>query len=61
MEEYKCDKCGKTQKAVKRMLIARTPKVLVVHLKRFKVFPRKKKINDCIEFPLKCLDIGGYD
>ncbi|KRX08355.1 hypothetical protein PPERSA_03349 [Pseudocohnilembus persalinus] len=59
-ESYLCEKCKQRSKAQRKILISRTPKILVMHIKRFKLFPRKRKIKDYISFPLENLDIKNY-
>ncbi len=56
-DDYKCEKCKKKSKASKKFILYRTPQILVLHLKRFKIFPRKKKISDTIKFPIQNLNI----
>lgn len=51
-DTYRCEKCKKTTRAVKRVLVSRLPQVLVLHLKRFKSYPRQSKISDHIRFPV---------
>ena len=56
-DDYQCEKCKKKNRASKKLQLNRTPKILVLHLKRFKVFPRKQKLTETINFPLKKLDL----
>lgn len=51
-DSYKCEKCKINAKAVKRLTIHRCPKYLLITLKRFEVYPKKKKLRDIINFPL---------
>lgn len=55
--KYKCDKCCKLVKAVKRLSIRRAPNVLMIQLKRFD--QRARKDSRFIEFPSK-LDLCQY-
>ena len=57
---YYCDTCKRKSKAKRLIRISKTPKILVIHLKRFKMFPKKKKITDFISFPLNKFDISKY-
>ena len=57
LNEYKCNFCKKVVKSKKQMSIARSPKLLLIHFKRFKTYPRKQKISDKIEFPFERLDL----
>ncbi|KAL4474713.1 hypothetical protein ABPG72_002306 [Tetrahymena utriculariae] len=69
--EWYCSKCKRHVLASKQMEIYNTPKILIVHLKRFKSgnvrnFGRYyfesggKKINDLIDFPIENLDMTKY-
>jgi len=65
VEDYKCDKCKVTSKALKKMSIFQLPQKLIIQLKRFNsrnpssqnMFTRMigGKINDLIKFPLNNL------
>ncbi|KAL4463849.1 hypothetical protein ABPG74_005786 [Tetrahymena malaccensis] len=57
--EYKCEKCTKTSRAIKSCQLGKIPKYLVIHLKRFKMFPFKTKIKQQISYP-PILDISKY-
>ena len=59
-DTYKCEKCKRNSKALKKMRISQMPNILVLHLKRFKIYPRKKKINDYISFPVESLTLKKY-
>lgn len=49
---YYCDYCKKKERATKSIIISKTPKILLIHLKRFKLFPKKRiKLTDSIDFP----------
>ncbi|CAD8136451.1 unnamed protein product [Paramecium octaurelia] len=59
-DTWKCDKCKKSNKSVKRrMFISQTPKYLIIQFKRFTTFPTSQKINDSISYPEK-LDIQEF-
>ncbi|EAR83728.2 ubiquitin carboxyl-terminal hydrolase (macronuclear) [Tetrahymena thermophila SB210] len=69
--EWYCSKCKRHVLATKQMEIYNTPKILIIHLKRFKSgnvrnFGRYyfesggKKINDLIDFPIENLDMTKY-
>lgn len=57
INEYNCQFCKKKVKSVKNSYISKSPKILLIHLKRFKTYPRKQKISDKIEFPFERLDL----
>ena len=50
---YVCEKCKSKTKAIKRLFVSRFPKYLVIHLKRFQTFPKKRKLLDQINFPVE--------
>lgn len=60
VEEYQCEGCKKKMKAYKSMMISKEPKILVIHLKRFKIYPRKMKINDIIKYPVQDFTLKKY-
>lgn len=60
INEYYCQYCKKTGKSKKQMSISKSPKILLIHLKRFKTYPRKQKISDKIDFPFERLDLKKY-
>ncbi|EGR30259.1 ubiquitin carboxyl-terminal hydrolase family protein, putative [Ichthyophthirius multifiliis] len=41
--DYSCQKCNQKYKAIKKYFIGKSPIYLVMHLKRFQMFPNKKK------------------
>lgn len=51
-DTYRCEKCKRTTKAVKKMRISKLPNVAVLHLKRFRTYPKQKKISDHVSFPV---------
>ena len=52
-DNYFCEKCKCKSQAIKLFKITKLPKILVIHLKRFKSFPKKRKIHKKITFPIK--------
>ena len=55
---HKCEMCGLKNRAFKTGLLWRTPKVLIIHIKRFG-FNTRKLVNK-ISYPLYDLDLGTY-
>jgi ubiquitin C-terminal hydrolase len=59
-----CPSCKEHKRASKKMVISRLPRVLIVHLKRFKRVapdrPQFRKFADLITFPLEGLDMSPY-
>lgn len=56
-----CNKCKKNQRATTQMEIFSAPKVLIIHLKRFRNNRNiKTKINLKINYPLDGLDLKDY-
>ena len=56
-----CEKCKTHVEGIKKLEIYRAPKVLIIHLKRFKnVGYFREKINDPVIFPLKGMDISEF-
>ena len=52
-DSYVCEKCKSKSRAIKRLVVSKFPKYLVIHLKRFQTYPRKRKINESIAFSLE--------
>ncbi|KAL8167444.1 hypothetical protein V2J09_008943 [Rumex salicifolius] len=55
-DKFFCDKCCSLQEAQKRMKIKKPPRILVIHLKRFKYIEqlgRYKKLSYRVLFPLE--------
>lgn len=52
-----CENCKKKQKAMKKLEIYKTPKILIIQIKRFN---RIKKLETKVDFPIKNLDINKY-
>ena len=59
---YKCDLCGFKNKAFKTSLVWRTPKILIIHIKRFITNNNNKtqKLINNIKYPLYDLDLSNY-
>jgi len=66
-----CANCKSHKQAKKKMEIYKTPKILILHLKRFKTSKinsigtyyytsGSSKITNCVEFPLKELNLSNY-
>jgi ubiquitin carboxyl-terminal hydrolase 4/11 len=60
--EWYCNICKKHQRATKQMSLYKAPRILVIHLKRFKGSGsyNKSKITDRIDFPIEDLDLSNY-
>ncbi len=54
---YKCESCDKLTTATKTCKITNTPKILVIHLKRFEYFPLKRKNSLKVNFPVQILNM----
>lgn len=59
-DSYVCEKCKSKSRAVKRLVVSRYPKYLVIHLKRFQTYPRKRKLIDQINFPVENWSVRKY-
>lgn len=59
--EWRCPKCKDFKLAYKSMSLYKTPKILILHLKRFKAKSSyaKSKIGSLIKFPSE-LSLDGY-
>jgi ubiquitin C-terminal hydrolase len=57
--KYKCEACKKSTTATKTLKIARLPKILVLHIKRFVYKPEMQKIDNEIEFS-RTIDLRPY-
>lgn len=53
-----CTFCGKINNGYTQSLLWKTPKILIIHLKRFDI--KGNKINTNIDYPIKNLDIIKY-
>lgn len=58
-EQVQCDACKQHRPSRKRLTIATTPKVLILHFKRFDSL-RQLKICSKVNFPLKGLDLAPF-
>ncbi|ORZ34264.1 hypothetical protein BCR44DRAFT_121206 [Catenaria anguillulae PL171] len=59
-DAWKCPRCKVARKAEKRLVVARVPPVLILHIKRFEyVGPFRNKIDKLVRFPLRGLDLRG--
>jgi len=58
-EAINCEFCGFKSKAYKNYLIWKTPKVLIIQLKRFEKLKNRKLTNNII-YPLYDLDLSNY-
>ncbi|KAL4251575.1 hypothetical protein ABKN59_006688 [Abortiporus biennis] len=60
-DAWNCPNCKALRKATKHLSISRLPPVLLIHLKRFSVKgPFTDKIETCVDFPLRGLDLTNY-
>jgi len=53
-----CGFCGLSNRAFKKTLLWKTPKILVIHIKRFGVGDQKITTN--VNYPIKDLDLTNY-
>jgi len=63
-DKFFCDKCCSLQEAQKRMRIKKLPKILALHLKRFKYFEeiqRYRKLSYRVVFPLELKLVNTSD
>ena len=58
-EQVQCDACKQQRPSRKRLTLAATPKVLILHFKRFDSL-RQLKICSKVNFPLKGLDLAPF-
>ena len=58
---YFCETCKSKRKCIKKIYIYRFPKILVVHIKRFRysTFSRQKLSTD-VSFPIEGLDLSPF-
>lgn len=60
-ESFKCEKCGEKTEATKRLRIYRLPKVLLLHIKRFKYSgSSREKLTNNVSFPVKGLKLSQF-
>ena len=58
-----CNMCGLCNRAYSKTLLWKTPKILVIHIKRFLINAfgiQTQKITNNITYPIKDLDLGKY-
>ena len=60
VEQYQCEGCKKKSKAYKSLKISVEPKILVIHFKRFKIYPRKMKLTERVAYPVTELKLDKY-
>ena len=53
-----CGFCGLQNQAFKKCLLWKTPKILVIHIKRFGIM--EQKITTNVTYPIKDLDLSNY-
>ncbi|CAD8185002.1 unnamed protein product [Paramecium octaurelia] len=58
IQDYKCDSCHKKKTAIKKTRIIKLPQYLILHLKRFKFFPKSNKIIQHVKFSLESTFCG---
>ena len=58
---YACEKCKKRSKAIKSTSIAHLPPVLMIHLMRISMAPKKQKINDMIQYEINNFSLKKYN
>jgi ubiquitin C-terminal hydrolase len=56
---WRCDECNGNQESEKKLLLWKSPKILIIQLKRFD-FMSNKKIQDNIGYPLNNFDLNRY-
>jgi len=58
---YTCEKCKQKRKCVKKLTIFKYPRILVIHIKRFRFSSSaREKLSTDVLFPLADLDLGSY-
>ena len=51
----------KKERATKSQIISKAPKILLIHLKRFKLLPKRRiKINETIDFPIHKFNLSPF-
>jgi ubiquitin carboxyl-terminal hydrolase 4/11/15 len=65
--QWYCNKCKKHQQAFKKLELFHTPKLLILHLKRFSYSSGRsryrisaEKVDKVIDFPIEELDLSNY-
>jgi len=60
-DAWDCPRCKRKQDATKQLSLARLPPILLIHLKRFGANGAvSDKIDTCIDFPTKGLDLSSF-
>ena len=58
-DSYYCESCHTHTSAIKRFIIGSTPTILLIHLKRFNMYPKRVKLHGNVKFPIK-LNMNEY-
>ncbi|CAD8088197.1 unnamed protein product [Paramecium primaurelia] len=58
IQDYKCDNCYQKKTAIKKTKITKLPQYLIIHLKRFKFFPKYNKIIQHVKFSFESTFYG---
>jgi ubiquitin carboxyl-terminal hydrolase 4/11/15 len=59
-DTWKCPRCEKMRRASKKLEIWKTPDILIMHLKRFRVNGmRREKIDVNVDFPIENFDLSS--
>ncbi|CAD8046557.1 unnamed protein product [Paramecium primaurelia] len=58
-DHYQCENCYNETRAVKKYVIGTPPLYLMIHLKRFQVYPNRIKLNGHVRFPIS-LDVQEF-
>lgn len=59
-DPFQCPRCRTATTAYTQLVFERIPKVLILHLKRFREYPKREKIYDDIAFPVDYLNLTRY-
>ena len=60
IEDYECDQCGKHTRISKSHRLCRLPEVLVVFIKRFRLYPLVEKNNNLVSINSLQLDLVDF-
>ena len=59
--EMACEKCKSSQYHLKKMEIFIPPPVLVIQLKRFRIYGNQwRKLQNLVDFPIRNLDLSQF-
>ena len=59
--ELKCERCRGKQIHYKRMEISIPPPVLIIQLKRFRLYGSQwRKLQNLVDFPIRNLDMSAF-